>query len=80
MLRMGLRKRAEFALVPVAEFVLGKQRILELYLNVVEWGPGIYGVESARLRSPSPASCATRLGAGAYRILRRKDSTAAASS
>ncbi len=34
-------------MVPVAEFVLGKQRILELYLNVVEWGPGIYGAESA---------------------------------
>jgi monofunctional glycosyltransferase len=33
--------------VPVAEFVLGKQRILEIYLNVVEWGPGIYGAESA---------------------------------
>jgi monofunctional biosynthetic peptidoglycan transglycosylase len=31
----------------VAEFVLGKQRILEIYLNVVEWGPGIYGAESA---------------------------------
>jgi len=42
-----LRKGAEFALVPVAELVLGKQRILELYLNVVEWGPGIYGAESA---------------------------------
>jgi monofunctional biosynthetic peptidoglycan transglycosylase len=27
--------------------VLGKQRILELYLNVVEWGPGIYGADSA---------------------------------
>ena len=45
--RSILRKAAEFTLVPVAEFVLGKQRILELYLNVVEWGPGIYGVESA---------------------------------
>ena len=43
----GLRKGAEFTLVPVAELVLGKQRILELYLNVVEWGPGIYGAESA---------------------------------
>ena len=31
----------------MAEFVLGKQRILEIYLNVVEWGPGIYGAESA---------------------------------
>ncbi len=31
----------------MAEFVLGKQRILEIYLNVVEWGPGIYGAEAA---------------------------------
>ena len=45
--RSFLRKGAEFSLVPVAEFVLGKQRILELYLNVVEWGPGVYGAESA---------------------------------
>jgi monofunctional glycosyltransferase len=45
--RSILRKGAEFTLVPVAEFVLGKQRILELYLNVVEWGPGIYGSDSA---------------------------------
>jgi len=45
--RSLLRKGAEFTLVPVAEFVLGKQRILELYLNVVEWGPGVYGAESA---------------------------------
>ena len=33
--------------MPVAELVLGKQRILELYLNVVEWGPGVYGADSA---------------------------------
>jgi monofunctional biosynthetic peptidoglycan transglycosylase len=45
--RSFLRKGAEFTLVPVAELVLGKQRILELYLNEVEWGPGIYGVEAA---------------------------------
>ena len=45
--RSFLRKGAEATLVPVAELVLGKQRILELYLNVVEWGPGIYGAESA---------------------------------
>jgi monofunctional biosynthetic peptidoglycan transglycosylase len=45
--RSLLRKGAEASLVPVAEFVLGKQRILELYLNVVEWGPGIYGADSA---------------------------------
>jgi monofunctional glycosyltransferase len=45
--RSILRKGAEFTLVPVAELVLGKRRILEIYLNVVEWGPGIYGAESA---------------------------------
>ena len=45
--RSLLRKGAEFTLVPVAELVLGKQRILELYLNEVEWGPGVYGAEAA---------------------------------
>ncbi len=45
--RSVLRKGAEFTLVPVAELALGKRRILEIYLNVVEWGPGIYGAESA---------------------------------
>jgi monofunctional glycosyltransferase len=45
--RSVLRKGAELTLVPVAELVLGKRRILEIYLNVVEWGPGIYGAEPA---------------------------------
>ena len=45
--RSVLRKGAEFTLVPVVEFVLGKRRILEIYLNVVEWGPGIYGADAA---------------------------------
>jgi monofunctional biosynthetic peptidoglycan transglycosylase len=45
--RSFLRKGAEATLVPVAELVLGKQRILEIYLNVVEWGPGVYGAEPA---------------------------------
>ena len=45
--RSLLRKAAEATLVSPAELILGKQRILELYLNVVEWGPGIYGVEAA---------------------------------
>ena len=45
--RSILRKGAEFTLVPVAEFVLGKRRILEVYLNVIEWGPGVHGAESA---------------------------------
>jgi len=45
--RSILRKGAEFTLVPPAELVLGKRRILELYLNEAEWGPGVYGAESA---------------------------------
>lgn len=45
--RSFLRKGAEVTLVPVAEVVLGKRRILEIYLNIVEWGPGIYGAEAA---------------------------------
>ena len=45
--RSILRKGVESTLVPVAELVLGKRRILELYLNVVEWGPNIYGAEAA---------------------------------
>jgi monofunctional biosynthetic peptidoglycan transglycosylase len=45
--RSVLRKGAEATLVPVAELVLGKRRILELYLNIVEWGPGVYGADAA---------------------------------
>lgn len=45
--RSFLRKGAETTLVPVAEFALGKKRILEIYLNVVEWGPAIYGADAA---------------------------------
>lgn len=45
--RSFIRKGVEATLVPVAEIVLGKRRILELYLNIVEWGPGIYGAEAA---------------------------------
>jgi monofunctional biosynthetic peptidoglycan transglycosylase len=42
-----VRKGIEFTIVPIAEFVLSKKRILELYLNVIEWGPGIYGAEAS---------------------------------
>ena len=41
------RKLAEYALTPVAETVLDKDRILEVYLNVIEWGPGVYGAAAA---------------------------------
>ena len=45
--RSIIRKGVEFTLVPVAEVVLSKRRILELYMNVIEWGPGVYGAEAA---------------------------------
>lgn len=45
--RSLIRKGIEFTLVPLAEGILAKRRILELYLNVIEWGPGVYGAEAA---------------------------------
>jgi len=45
--RNPLRKLEEAILTVQLEHDLGKRRILELYLNVVEFGPGIYGVEAA---------------------------------
>jgi len=41
------RKVAEAVITWRMEKVLTKRRILELYLNVVEWGEGIFGVEAA---------------------------------
>jgi monofunctional biosynthetic peptidoglycan transglycosylase len=37
----------EYTLAPMADWILGKKRVLELYLNVIEWGPGVYGAEAA---------------------------------
>lgn len=42
-----LRKVAEVPLALLAELILSKDRILELYLNIVEWGPGVFGAEAA---------------------------------
>ena len=42
-----VRKVREFMIARELEAELSKQRILELYLNVVEWGDGIYGAEAA---------------------------------
>lgn len=42
-----LRKALEFPLAYLADALLPKDRLLELYLNVVEWGPGVYGAEAA---------------------------------
>jgi len=45
--RTLIRKGQEFVLTVMLEAVLGKQRILEIYLNHVEWGEGIFGAEAA---------------------------------
>jgi monofunctional biosynthetic peptidoglycan transglycosylase len=45
--RSLLRKAQEFAITFMLEGLLGKQRILEIYLNNVEWGEGIFGAEAA---------------------------------
>ena len=45
--RTLLRKGQEFALTLLLETLLSKQRILEIYLNNVEWGEGVFGAEAA---------------------------------
>ena len=45
--RSPTRKLREIILTRQLELHLSKQRILEIYLNVVEFGPAIYGVEAA---------------------------------
>ena len=41
------RKAQEAVITLMLEVVLDKRRILEIYLNVVEWGPGVFGAEAA---------------------------------
>ncbi len=45
--RTLLRKGQEFVLTLLLEALLSKQRILEIYLNSVEWGEGVFGAEAA---------------------------------
>ncbi|MCO6051287.1 monofunctional biosynthetic peptidoglycan transglycosylase [Mesorhizobium sp. RP14(2022)] len=45
--RSFIRKGMEAPLAVYADLVLPKRRIMEIYLNIVEWGPGIYGAEAA---------------------------------
>ena len=42
-----LRKLLEAGLAPFVDIVWGKDRVLEVYLNIIEYGPWIYGVENA---------------------------------
>lgn len=41
------RKGQEFIITYMLEFWMDKQRIFEIYLNVVEWGDGVFGAEAA---------------------------------
>ncbi|HSS65949.1 MAG TPA: monofunctional biosynthetic peptidoglycan transglycosylase [Gammaproteobacteria bacterium] len=63
------RKVLEAPLTVLIETLLGKRRILEVYLNVIEWGPGIYGVEAASQ---------THFGKSASRLSRREAALLAA--
>jgi monofunctional biosynthetic peptidoglycan transglycosylase len=45
--RSYVRKAIEIPLTYAAEAVWPKRRVLEIYLNIAEWGPGIFGAEAA---------------------------------
>lgn len=45
--RNYIRKALEVYFTYLIEFIWGKRRILEIYLNVIEWGNGVYGIEAA---------------------------------
>ena len=45
--RTPWRKAEEAVITVMLEAMLSKQRILEIYLNVIEWGDGIFGAEAA---------------------------------
>jgi monofunctional biosynthetic peptidoglycan transglycosylase len=45
--RTVLRKAQEFVLAMALEGLLSKRRILEIYLNSVEWGEGVFGAQAA---------------------------------
>lgn len=55
--RLYIRKGLEAGFTVLIEAFWDKRRIMEVYLNVVEWGPGVYGAEqAARLYFKRPAS------------------------
>ena len=45
--RTVLRKAQELVLTAMLETLLSKRRILEIYLNSVEWGEGVFGADAA---------------------------------
>ena len=69
-----LRKLRELIIARRLEAELKKARILELYLNVIEWGDGIYGVEAAA-RTYFQKSAAELGPSRSRRCSRRRSST-----
>jgi monofunctional biosynthetic peptidoglycan transglycosylase len=68
--RTFIRKGQEFVLTVMLEGLLGKQRILEIYLNHVEWGEGIFGAEAAAQHYfQKPASQLTPWEAGRLAVM-----------
>lgn len=67
--RSYVRKAIELPITYLIELLWSKQRILEVYLNVAEWGPGIYGIEAASMH---------HFGVGAHQINRTQASLLAA--
>ncbi len=45
--RSYIRKGLELPLAIVFDFILSKRRVMEIYLNIAEWAPGVYGAEAA---------------------------------
>ncbi len=45
--RSYLRKGLEIPLALYADFIWSKRRLMEIYLNIAQWGPGLFGVEAA---------------------------------
>lgn len=60
--RTVLRKAQEFVITMMLEALLPKRRLLEIYLNSVEWGEGVFGAEAAAQHHFRLS--ATRLAAG----------------
>lgn len=73
--RTLLRKGQELLLTLMLEALLGKQRILEIYLNNVEWGEGVFGAEAAAqyyYRKPAARLSATEAARLAVMLPRPK--------
>ena len=64
--RSWLRKAQEAAITWMIETTMSKRRILELYLNVAEWGEGVFGAEAAALHHFSVPAAALDPGQAAW--------------